>query len=54
MCRVQFSGIATAELPELSCAPGSPGLTTCATERDKTWVAEVANVTWTTLDGLRR
>ncbi|KAK3312170.1 hypothetical protein B0H66DRAFT_608445 [Apodospora peruviana] len=49
---VLFSGIATTTLPKLNCVTAASGLSTCGTSQGYTWISEVANTTWRTLDGL--
>ncbi|GAB1318422.1 hypothetical protein MFIFM68171_08632 [Madurella fahalii] len=49
---ILFEGVSTTKLPELSCEVSRFGSTICATNKYEGWVAEVANVTWQSLDEL--
>ncbi|KAK3688778.1 hypothetical protein B0T22DRAFT_512543 [Podospora appendiculata] len=49
---ILFNGISTTTLPKLACITGRDGLSACSTDENKTWLSEVADVTWKTLDAL--
>ncbi|KAK3323236.1 hypothetical protein B0T19DRAFT_462686 [Cercophora scortea] len=49
---ILFTGISTTTLPKLRCVTGRDGLSACTTDENYTWLSEVANVTWKTLDAM--